>query len=193
MSSQDVIPDRAQLRRTATRRTRRGWLLLAALAVLALVVTPVVVLLVNGRPPGADVALAFVPAVVTVAVGAPVAWWIHRRRREPELIAGADRGTRRAVWRALRTGHAPDARIDALAREAADRNVRNSWVLVLYAILLLLQLGLLTLKVTDGEGFGETALSALTAACWAAALAVSWVMRNRSRRYLQGTGLHYRT
>ena len=96
------------------------------------------------------------------------------------------RGDGRAVQRALRTGRAPDGRIDALAREAAARHLRNGWIIGLFAILLAVNTGIAVLRVLDGDGRWLVALSFLTAACWAGALVWYLVLRRRSRRYLAG-------
>jgi flagellar biosynthesis protein FliQ len=128
MSGDDVRHDRELLQRTAARRTRRGWWFLAGLAVPALVITPIAALAAaGGTVSTGDVAVAFIPALVAVTVGVVLVPWMRRRAAEPEPLAGVDKGTRRAVWQALRTGNARDATIDALAREAADRTVRNSF------------------------------------------------------------------
>jgi cytochrome bd-type quinol oxidase subunit 2 len=186
MASDDAIPDREQMRHAARRRTRRSWWLVAAMAVAALILTPVGVLITHDGPlTTGETIIVFVPVLVGILGGVVAAWWLRRRQGEPQLLAGADRGTRRAVWRAIRTGHPADARIDALAREAADRTVRNSWMLVMYTILLVLQLVLLVSRIAAAEGVGMTVLTGTAVACWAIALTVFAVARARSRRYLR--------
>lgn len=60
------------------------------------------------------------------------------------------RSTRWAVLRAIWTGHAPDARIDALARDAADYTVRNVWQPIFYAIILAIELALIAYRLLAG-------------------------------------------
>jgi predicted lysophospholipase L1 biosynthesis ABC-type transport system permease subunit len=95
------------------------------------------------------------------------------------------RDTRRAVQRALRTGHADDARIDALARETADRTVRNKWLLILYAVLAVLQLALTIIRIADRDAEWQIAVSVVVTALFAGAAVLLWVTRRRSRRYLR--------
>lgn len=90
-------------------------------------------------------------------------------------------GTWLAVQRALRTGHAPDARIDALAREQADRTMRNSWMVGFYAVVLAIQVVLLAIRIAAGD---DLLLPVVILVLWAAGLAWLVVYRNRSRRYL---------
>jgi hypothetical protein len=94
------------------------------------------------------------------------------------------RGTRRAVHQALRTGRPRDARIDALARAAAARTVRSSWVLVFFGVLLLAQIGILIGRVARGDDPWGIVLTGVAAVCCVAAMGFFWVMRARSRRYL---------
>jgi hypothetical protein len=186
MTGADVIPDRDELRRVAARRTRTGGWVILVLVVLALLVVPVAVLIATrGSLSGGEIVILLVPLLAALAAGLVVVRWMRRRMGEPQLLAGADRGTRRAVQQALRTGQARDARVDALAREAADRTVRNSWLLIFYGVLLVVQIGLLIGRITSGDDWWEIVLTGGVALCWAAAMGVFWVMRARSRRYLQ--------
>ena len=186
MTSEDAVPDRERLRHVAAQRTRRSWWVVAALAA-ALFLLPLTLLIADGGPFSAgEIVVAFIPPTVAVLIGVVGLRRMRRREGGPELLAGADRGTRRAVQRALRTGRAPDARIDALAREAADRTLRNSWLIVVYAILLVVQLGLLIGRIVAADDLGRTILAAATSVCWAAVLGLWLVMRARSRRYLEG-------
>jgi hypothetical protein len=125
---------------------------------------------------------------VLLAVVLPITWWLRRRRphwQTPPLSAGAKRDTRRAVRRAIRTGNAPDARIDALAREQAEKTVGNSVVLTIYAVILALQFGLLVLRIVNGGPTDSLVLAVIGDALWAAAVAVLAVNLSRSRRYLR--------
>jgi hypothetical protein len=106
---------------------------------------------------------------------------------DPSPPTGNSRGTRRAVQRALRTGHARDARIDALTRDLADRAVRNTWVLVFYGVLLALQLALLISRIITGDPPSDILLSAVAVVLWSAGLVWMLVNLARSRRYLSRT------
>lgn len=97
-----------------------------------------------------------------------------------------DRATRRAVRRAAWTGHAPDARIDALARDAADNTVRNVWQPVFYAVILTIELVLGTYRLIAGPPpptdtvLSWVAIAVLNAASLGLLVYLQW----RSRRYL---------
>jgi hypothetical protein len=185
MNIQDAVPDREELRGNAVRRTRRVWWLVAAVIVVSGLLIPLAVLIsVNGSLSGAAFVLLLIPVVVGVALGVCLTWLIRRRDGGPALLAGADGSTRRAVRQALRTARPSDARVDALARESADRTVRNSWLLWLYGVLLLLNLGLLILKIGN-SGSWQVALAAATSALWAGVLAAFWLTVRRSRNYLR--------
>ena len=185
MTSHDVIPDREQLRAEAERRTRRGWWFVAVVVAL-LVLGPTAVLMAGGaRVTGGEALVVFLPAIVGIVAGAVVLRRLRRHDHGRNLVDGAGRETRRAGRRALRTGHAPDARIDALARELAARTVRNSWLLVLYGVLLVIQLVLLTGRIVSGDDVDDILLSAGIAALWATNVVLLLISRNRSRRYLR--------
>lgn len=85
----------------------------------------------------------------------------------------------------MHAGHPPDARIDALARELADRTVRNSWLLVLYGVILAIQLALLAGRLIAGDPVDDLLLSAAIVVVWTASLLWLLINRNRSRRYLR--------
>jgi hypothetical protein len=150
-----------------------------------LVLIPVVMLPVGGkRVTGGLVAALFLPPFVAIVVGAVVLRQVRRNSQHPSLLAGASRETRRAVTRALRTGHAPDARIDALAHDQAVRTVRNSWLLILYGVLLALQLVLLTARIVAGDPLNDILLAVGIAVLWIAIMFLQLYYRSRSRRYL---------
>ena len=184
MSSDDAVPDREALRDTAGRRTRRGWWLLGGVLAFALASFIIGVLASNDTSLAAGTVIIIGSVLAGAAGGVGVAWWLRRRDGQPLLASGGSRGTRRAVQQALRTGEPRDARIDALTRETAERTVRNSWLLVLYAVLLVFQIPVLIGRLTGDADVWEIVLSFATIALWVAALAVYWVMRRRSRRYL---------
>ena len=116
--------ERAQLTVRARRRLHRyAWLLVGFAVLGAAVMAGFVLKLAADLPPGRDpTRLWVVGSLVTafmLATFTGAAWAMRRRARNPELLAGADRSTQAAIRRALRDGHTTDARIDALAREAA--------------------------------------------------------------------------
>ena len=92
---------------------------------------------------------------------------------------------RRAVRQAIRTGHAPDAKIDALARRRADQAVRQSVVVKIYAVILALQLGLLVFRIATGGPLGPLWLTVFADVLWATGVVVLAVNLSRSRRYLR--------
>lgn len=56
------------------------------------------------------------------------------------------------VW----TGHSPDARVGALARDTADFTVRSVWQPIFYAIILAVELVLLTGRLIAGPPMPRT-------------------------------------
>ena len=137
MTSDDAVPDRQQLEHAARRRTRRGWYWGAVSATAVLLGFPAAALLTSeGLLSAGETVVVFIPGMVGVLAGGAFVWWVRRRQGNPQLLAGANRGTRSAVRRALRTGGTSNARIDALTRETADHTVRNSWLVVFHAICL---------------------------------------------------------
>ncbi|MDG4824888.1 hypothetical protein O7635_23815 [Asanoa sp. WMMD1127] len=187
MAADDAIPDRAELTRTAARRSRNGrFIATIVLVVLPLVLTPMALMAGSSGSLSSREAVGLVGMLwVVAALGAVVAWGIHRLRPRPPLLAGTSRTTRRAVQQALRTGQPHDARIDALAREAAQRTLRGSWLLWLYSGLLALNVALLVLRIADQDEAWKTALAAANVVLWAALVALVWVTRRRSARYLR--------
>jgi hypothetical protein len=104
----------------------------------------------------------------------------------PPLWYGADRDTQRAVRRALRTGHARDERVDALAWEAAQRDIRTGfWFPAIYAVVLVLLLGILIQRIRTRDDGWMTALAVTLAAAFLAAVAVFLIRFRRSHRYLR--------
>jgi hypothetical protein len=175
-----VIPDREELRRTAAQRVRRTWLISAvAWAVLVIAVTTVSIFATDEPVTVEWIVLSVLPLGVALVIGATS--YAASRRKEPPLWYGADRDTQRAV----RTGHAPDERVDALAREAAQRDIRDSaWFLAFYAVLLA-PLGLLIQRIRTRHDGSMIALAVVLAAAFAVVVMASVVKIRRSRRYLR--------
>jgi Na+/melibiose symporter-like transporter len=185
MSSDDVVSDREALRETARRRTRRGWWVVGGVLAFALASFIVGLLASTGASLGAATVIIMAAVLVGIVAALGVGWWLRRRDGEPPLASGANRGDRRAIQDALRTGQPRDARIDALTRQTADRNVRNSWLMVLYAVLLVFQIPVLIIRLTGDDDVWGIVLSVATIVLWAAGLAYLWVTRRRSRSYLR--------
>jgi hypothetical protein len=57
--------------------------------------------------------------------------------------------------RALRVGHIDDPRYAALTWQTADRNVRNSWLLVCFAVCLTIQVILVVVRLACGDELGR--------------------------------------
>jgi hypothetical protein len=180
-----VIPDRDDLRRTAARRVRRGRLAGAGVGAVLLIAVALISMIVADEPvTGESIALSALPVGVALAIG--VVGYTAGRHREPPLWYGADRDTQRAVRRALRTGHARDERIDALAWEAAQRDIRTGfWFPAIYAVVLVLLLGILIQRIRTRDDGWMTALAVTLAAALPAAVAVFLIRFRRSRRYLR--------
>lgn len=102
--------------------------------------------------------------------------------------ARPERGSWRIVWRALRVGHVDDPRYEALTRQTADRNVRNGWLPVLFAVACAIQLTLVAVRLARGAEWSGTVAAAASALFLAIGLCVLWVARRRSRRYLANIG-----
>ena len=190
MTGNDAIPDREELRQSGDRRTRRGRGVAIAVMAGLLVLTPVVLVLADhgAHPVGWILVFGLIPAAVFLAMVLPMTWWLRRRRphwQTPPLSAGATRDTRRAVRRAIRTGHAPDARIDALASEQAEKTIRNAVAIKIYAVILALQVGLLVPRIVNGGPSDGLVLAVIVDALWAGAIGVLAVNLSRSRRYLR--------
>ncbi len=185
MSDVEDLPDRDDLHATAVARVQRGRLLAIAVALLCAFAVPVG-LLVSGdgawsaRHLAVPLILAGVLAVVLVGLY-PLS---RRQDRKAPLAFGADKTTRRAVRRALRTGKAPDARIDALARDTATRTVQSAWQLRLFIGVAVLQVIAAVLRAVDGASPQQIGLSVLISLCFAGSIAMIIANRRRSRAYL---------
>lgn len=191
VTSDDAIPDREQLQQSGVRRTRRGTLISVIMVAGLLLLTPVVLEFTDpdAHRSAPILLLGLIPAVLVLAIVLPMVWWLRRRHPQwqtPPLSAGAQRNTRRAVQRAIRTGNnTPDARVNALAREQAEKTVRNTRALKIYAGILVLQLGPLILRIADGGSKYTLMFAVLGDALWASALVVLAVNLSRARRYLR--------
>lgn len=85
-------------------------------------------------------------------------------------------------------GHVDDPRYAALTWQTADRNVRNGWLPVVFAVSLTIQVILVVVRLARGDELSATALSAAAAMCTAFGLGFLWVARRRSKRYLERNG-----
>jgi hypothetical protein len=186
MTSSDVVPDRGELQERARSAIRRRRLVVVGFAGAILLSGPLIGFLVatDGEFSGRTILIGFVPVVVGGLVVLALLPVIRRQDRDPSLLLGADRTTRRAVQEALRTGHAPDSRIDALAADTARRTLRFTWLLWVTAGAALLQVGLVVARLVDGDGWGGIALGAVTAAAFGASAVAQLIGRRRSSRYL---------
>ena len=185
----DVVPDRAELHREAQRAIRRRRLLLVVFVVAVLLAGPLFgFLFTDGGFSGRTVLFLLVPVLIGGLVMLALIPVMRRQDRDPSLLLGADQQTRRTVQGALRTGHAPDARVDALARDTARRTLRLTWLLWVSIGAMLIQTCLVVVRLVDGDGWGEVALSAFTAVAFLFSAAVQLVGRRRSRRYLTNRG-----
>jgi hypothetical protein len=176
-------------RRDAERRAVRRWWLVFGLVTLAVLTLPLYLGLADANRwmAGDRHVVLLVPCgVFTLAVAILLAVVI-RRGSDPFPWYGGDEGpTRRTVHRALRTGQAPDERVDALAREAAGRTVRNSkWLPRLIGVLFALQILTLISRIGERGPAGRTWLSVMISAVYAVALVGMAIEHRRARRYLR--------
>lgn len=188
MSSTDAIPDRETLRAGALANQRKGRrLVFAVLAVLVLL--SVVSTFAFSGPSSwsaAEIAVTALPVLLAVSlmVLATHAW--RRQDRDPQLSLGADRQTQRAVARALRDGGTTDPRVDALARDAAERSKGRAWLVWLCGLLTVVFAVLLIRGVVTGGDGLTIAASALPMMAQALLVYTFWQLRRRATRYLQG-------
>ena len=183
------MDDHGELRRVADRRDRHFRRTVLPVLVAVVVAVPVLTWLVIGGPvTPLRLAVAIVPTLVGVAAGL-VAWRLLRRRGGGRaLLDGADAATRRAVREAWRTGHAGDARIDALARGAARESVGTLRAQQgIFGVLLAVWVAMLGVRVVRGE-LTDTLPAALTTALFALVLALLTRQRRRAVRYLREGG-----
>jgi hypothetical protein len=183
MTYTDGLPDRAALQRRAAERQRRGLWIGAGGTAAVVLVASVVAAGVDHRWDAGDVAitagLAILMAAVIIGVG-----WLAGRRQPPAALLGADPGTRKAVRQALTDGRSDDARIDALARDSAERSVRLRWLLVLYLIVVPIEVVALVLAVAGHVSGFQLLTNVWILLVLAMSAALVAVARRRAQRYL---------
>jgi hypothetical protein len=185
----DTVPDEVELRQRAQTRLRRRSVLLLVVMLASVVAGAAIGGYRAGRPTHSPLSLVVAAggvllvfaafySVLFLVLGRPVI-------RDPALVVGADRTTRKAVERALATGHADDPRVAALTGDTARRVLRQRILLWLWPASLMLLVAGTALQLTDRDrnwwAIGsETVALAVTVAVWCWFL----VRRRRSRRYL---------
>ena len=137
----------------------------------------------RGRWSVAEVAVVLAPALFGAVLLVVFLRWLGREQSRPQLLFGASRRDQRAVQHALRTGQASDPRIDALSRDTARHNLRWPWLPWLYAVVTVLQGGLLVLNLIDGD-LQDTPTSGLLLILWCLLTWQALLRQRRSRRYL---------
>ena len=140
----------------------------------------------GGTPSPGAVTLLVV--VLLVVVGIPVAALVYRRRRggAPALVVGADRTTRKAVQRTLRTGHTHDPHLDVLARDLAEKTLRTAYVRWVFLGAFILTGAGQILQVVGGVAWWRAATSVLLLVSTATVGGALDLNVRRSRRYLRG-------
>ncbi|MEV4642526.1 hypothetical protein AB0J80_34805 [Actinoplanes sp. NPDC049548] len=121
----------------------------------------------------------FGSAGVGVAVaGLVVLVVLLRRQVTASPLRGLDRGTRKAVLRALRAGEAGSPEIDELARAVATGTSRQRWVPWAFAVLAALQVVTLVIRIVDRDG------RAWLSAVFLGYFILLWVLHIRRQRGL---------
>lgn len=101
------------------------------------------------------VAVLLLPLGIVIVVLAAMYPLIRRQEQHTPLSFGADKNTQKAVQRALRTGEPADARIDALARDAATKTLRAVWPIRLIAGSLVVQIIAVGLQILSGASAAQ--------------------------------------
>ena len=127
--------------------------------------------------------IAFGAVLTLIGVGA-IAVAVRRRHADPYVWSWHQNNA--AVQRALRDGHADDPRVDALARSAATRTIRQHWMLwFLHFGVLLFGAATVTDLLDPDTTWWDLTSSAIWTAIPAIALGRLLVQLRRSRRYLE--------
>lgn len=187
----DGIPDRAELLATARTRVRRARLAVFGILLVGASILTVTVFVTADRATSLEKTLVLLLPVTLTVIAAVVLYpWVRRQDRDPQLAVGADTSTRRAVQKALRAGVASDARIDALARDAATRGLRNTWNIWMIGAGVVLEVVGMALRVIGGPLTTEDLiLMAVMAPSAILIIGSAGLTRYRSRRYLRRAGL----
>src|SRR5689334_5371886 len=103
MTNADVVPDRGHLHERARSTLRRRRLVGAGLGVAILLIGPLLGFVATGGEfSGRVVLISLVPVAVGGLVMLALRPVMRRQDRNPSLLLGADRETRRAVQEAVR-------------------------------------------------------------------------------------------
>jgi membrane protein YdbS with pleckstrin-like domain len=184
------LPDRELLRANATanqRKTRK--FILVVLTVLSVAaVSSTFVFSEPHRLSVPGVAVTALPVLVLAGVALVAIRTWSRHDSEPQLSFGADREVQRAVARALRDGGTADPRIDALARDAAERGRRQQGLIRLHAVLAMVFAVLFLRYAVEGDGWFIVAIFGLLTATQILMVHTCWRVRRRAARYLEGAG-----
>ena len=186
MSSTDAFPDRESLRANARvnqRRSRRFVVIFLVVFLLFGVLSSLAFRDSGEWSVGEVVVLALPPLVVLLAAAVAVLVW-RRRDQDPQLSLGADRMTQRAVLRALRDGGTADPRVDALARDAAERGTRPARLIWLYGLLTVALAAVCISNLVERDWF-LAAVFALATVAQAVSVYTFWQNRRRAIRYLE--------
>ncbi|MGC4876545.1 hypothetical protein ACLQ26_09835 [Micromonospora sp. DT43] len=134
----------------------------------------VAVIALDGRDtsPGALLKI-FLIALVLAALGAAVALLASHRPPTPRTASPAAR-------QALRVGHTDDPRIDALARQEAERRQGGRWVLWILAFAVLLE----ALLVVGASRPSTRVIAVVLGVFWAIQGWMRWRDLREARRYL---------
>jgi len=179
----EAIPDRERLRAASIARLRHA-AKVAGIVTALLVVAFLVVLffwLDDMRSRTGAMAVVVVAAILGAAAAIGLAA-LRVQAQDPPLLPGADKKTRDAVARALRSGRSDDPRVDAIARDFARRTLRRPWTLWLFAFFVLLEATVTVMRLLDGDG--DALLSGVLTVSFAVMGGAALVTRRRNRAYL---------
>jgi hypothetical protein len=185
------LPDHDELRAAAVARAHRRRMLLVGFVLLISIAVPAGFAVTgDGTWSVGKVAALLIPFAVTAVLFAALYPLIRRNDRQVPLSFGTDKATQRAVQRALRTGHADAARIDALARDTATRTLRRSWPLWIFVVAITLQTAGAALRIIDNADLVNVGMAALLILMSAIMLGTLMLARRRSRAYLAAPRRH---
>jgi hypothetical protein len=179
----EAIPDLERLRAASIARLRHA-AAVAGLVTFSLIAVFVAVLfyLLDDMRSRTGVMAVVVVFSVMAATALVAVLLLRRQEQDPPLLPGADKQTRIAVSRALRSGRSDDPRVDAIARDFAQRTLRRPWAVWLFGCWALVEATVTVLRLIDGDG--DALLSGALTVAFALMGVTAVVTQRRNRAYL---------